>query len=79
MLEALKHDLLQLSSPERAVFVSRFFKNSGSQYGHDDIFIGVSNRDARLFAKNIPNFHFARLKRYFKTPCTNFILSRWLF
>ena len=51
MLEALKHDLLQLGSPERAAFVLHFFKTGKGQYEEGDVFIGVSNPNARIIAK----------------------------
>lgn len=56
-MSALKHAILQLANPERAIGTARFFKTGKGQYGEGDIFIGVSNPQVQStvkeFYKNI--------------------------
>jgi 3-methyladenine DNA glycosylase AlkD len=68
MLEDLKTELHNKSSPERAVFVSRFFKTGKGQYGEGDIFIGVSNPDARQIAKKYAQISLLETEQLLQSP-----------
>jgi hypothetical protein len=41
MLNQLKGDLLQLSNPEKAKNLSRYFQTGKGQYGEGDVFLGI--------------------------------------
>ena len=72
MLEAIKQDLLQLSSPKRAAFVLRFFKTGKGQYSEGDVFIGVSNPNARTIAKKYAQLSLADVEVLIKNPIHEF-------
>ena len=40
--DAVKNKPLSLASPERAVFVARYFQNGPGQYAEGDLFMGMS-------------------------------------
>ena len=50
-IEAVRKELHELSSPERAEISMRFFKTGPGEYGEGDLFIGVRVPDARKVAK----------------------------
>ena len=72
MLEAIKQDLLQLGSPERAAFVLRFFKTGKGQYSEGDVFIGVSNPNARTIAKKYAFLSLADIEILLQNPTHEF-------
>jgi len=51
MLNQIKSDLSQLSNPEKAKSLSRFFKTGKGQYGEGDIFLGIPVPEQRKVAK----------------------------
>ncbi|MCK5402937.1 DNA alkylation repair protein, partial [Candidatus Bathyarchaeota archaeon] len=51
MLNQIKSDLSQLSNPEQAKKLSRFFKTGKGQYGEGDIFLGIPVPKQRKVAK----------------------------
>jgi len=51
MLTQIKSDLAQLSNPEKAKQLSRFFKTGKGQYGEGDIFLGIPVPKQRKVAK----------------------------
>jgi 3-methyladenine DNA glycosylase AlkD len=51
MLDHVKRDLSQLSNPEKAKKISRFFKTGKGQYGEGDIFLGIPVPEQRKVAK----------------------------
>ena len=51
MLNQIKSDLSQLSNPEKARILSRFFKTGKGQYGEGDIFLGIPVPEQRKVAK----------------------------
>ena len=52
MLDQLKRDLSQLSDPERAKNLSRYFKSGKGQYGEGDLFLGIPVPQQRKVAKS---------------------------
>ncbi len=55
MLNQIKGDLLQLSNPERAKNLSRFFQTGKGQYGEGDVFLGIPVPEQRRIAKRYLN------------------------
>lgn len=51
MLQNIKNDLQQLGSPEKAAFLSRFFKTGKGQYGEGDVFLGITMPEIREVVK----------------------------
>jgi 3-methyladenine DNA glycosylase AlkD len=51
MLTQIKNDLAQLSNPEKAKQLSRFFKTGKGQYGEGDSFLGIPVPEQRKVAK----------------------------
>ena len=50
-LQQLQNDLQALGSPEKAAFLSRFFKTGIGQYGAGDLFLGVTMPEIRMLVK----------------------------
>lgn len=50
-LALVKQQLKKISTPERAAVSRRFFKTGLGQYGHGDVFIGVTVPDLRALSK----------------------------
>jgi hypothetical protein len=46
-LQELQNELQTLGSPEKAAFLSRFFKTGEGQYGEGDLFLGVTMPEIR--------------------------------
>ena len=53
--ETISNALLDLSTPEKAEFLPKFFKTGKGEYGHGDLFIGVILPDQRKVAKEFYN------------------------
>jgi 3-methyladenine DNA glycosylase AlkD len=51
MIEKIKKELRERSTPERARVSQSFFKTGAGQYGERDVFIGVTMPDQRKIAK----------------------------
>ncbi len=51
VLAQLKHEIDRKGSPEKAAFLSRFFKTAKGQYAEGDIFIGLTMPEVREIAK----------------------------
>ncbi|MDP4117544.1 MAG: DNA alkylation repair protein, partial [Bacteroidota bacterium] len=47
----IKQKLIDLSNPQHAVILQRFFKTNKGQYGEGDIFLGIRNPSLHLLAK----------------------------
>lgn len=52
MIEQIKNRINQLSSPQKALDLSRFFKTAQGQYGFGDVFVGITVPQLRKLAKN---------------------------
>lgn len=49
------HKLKTAGNPKKAVFLKRFFKTEKGQYGHGDVFIGISVPVQRAIARMYPD------------------------
>ena len=46
-IDSIQKDLYSLGSPEKAAFLSRFFKTGKGQYGEGDLFLGITMPEIR--------------------------------
>ena len=67
MLNQIKSDLSQLSNPEQATKLSRFFKTGKGQYGEGDIFLGIPVPKQRKVAKKYFNLPLNDLQELLKS------------
>ncbi len=51
MIEAIKQEIQQLGSPQKAAFLSYYFKTGKGQYAEGDIFLGLTMPENRAIAK----------------------------
>lgn len=67
--DAIKAELAQHASPEKASLFLRFFKTGPGQYGEGDVFLGVTVPDCRAVAKRFRDISIAEL--------TKLLHSKW--
>ncbi len=60
--ELIQKELRKYASKKRALVSRRFFKTGKGQYGEGDIFVGVSNPDARKAAKMFVHASFSDIR-----------------
>ena len=65
MLKAstISKELLKLSSPAKAEASSWFFKTSKGQYGHGDVFIGITVPEMRKIARKFKDLPLSEIKK----------------
>ncbi len=62
------NDLKKLSSPAKARASAWFFKTGPGQYGHGDVFIGVTVPEQRLVARRYRGLPLAEVKKLIMSP-----------
>ncbi len=67
-LLALKHDLKRLSSRSKAKSSAWFFKTEPGQYGHGDIFLGVTVPEQRLVGKKYRDLPLGDVRKLLRSP-----------
>jgi 3-methyladenine DNA glycosylase AlkD len=75
MLQQLTTDLLQLGSPEKAAFLSRFFKTGKGQYGEGDVFLGITMPGIRGIVKNYPSLLLEEWTELLQSPYHEFRMA----
>ncbi len=70
----LKQDLKKLADPKRAKVSAWFFKTKPGQYGHGDIFIGLTVPQQRQVARQYPDLSLADVKQLLKDKIHEFRL-----
>lgn len=68
MIEQIRTELLAKGSPEKAAFLSRFFKTGKGQYAEGDVFVGVSNPEVRAMAKKYDSLSLANIETLLHDP-----------
>lgn len=66
MIHELNNKLKEYSDLKRAEINKRFFKTNEGEYGHGDIFIGISVPQCREIAREFLNFNFENIGRLLK-------------
>lgn len=67
MLSLLRAELKNLANPEKAVFLSRFFKTKEGEYGYGDIFLGIIVPQSRKIAIKYKNLPFSDITELLKS------------
>lgn len=75
---SLKKELRALASPERAKISSWFFKTDVGQYGHGDIFIGVTTPDVRSIVKKYRGIELLEIEKLLHSKEHEFRLAALL-
>ena len=55
-------DLKKMGSPKKAALSARFFKTAPGQYGHGDVFLGLTNPEQKVIANKHKDASFTELK-----------------
>lgn len=79
-MNALTQALDAKSSPEKAAFLSRFFKTGKGQYGEGDVFIGVTMPEIRTTVKQYPDLSFEEVTQVLHSPIHEYRMAAliWL-
>ena len=78
MLNQIKKELKQLSNPEKARILSRFFKTGKGEYGEGDIFLGIPVPEQRKVAKRHSGISFADLQELLNSKFHEYRLTGML-
>ncbi len=68
MIEQIRTELLAKGSPEKAAFLSRFFKTGKGQYAEGDVFVGVNNPEVRAMAKKYADLPLTNIETLLHDP-----------
>lgn len=75
MLQQITSDLIQLGSPEKAAFLSRFFKTGKGQYGEGDVFLGITMPEIREIVKKYPMLALEEWTELLQSPYHEFRMA----
>lgn len=75
MLQQIITDLIQLGSPEKAAFLSRFFKTGKGQYGEGDVFLGITMPEIREIVKKYPMLALEEWTELLQSPYHEFRMA----
>lgn len=67
-LQDLKSEIRQLSNPQNALNLSRFFKTGKGQYGEGDIFVGIKVPDLRTIAAKYKDISLSDAEQLLQSP-----------
>jgi hypothetical protein len=74
----LKSELDALSSPTKAITLSRFFKTGKGEYGEGDRFLGVTVPEQRQLAKKFISLSFDEIEKLLQTDIHEYRLTALL-
>ncbi|MBD2176894.1 DNA alkylation repair protein [Pseudanabaena sp. FACHB-1998] len=77
-VNALKNSLNNLTSPIKAVELSRFFKTGKGEYGEGDRFLGITVPEQRKLAKQFIGLDFGDLEQLLQTEIHEYRLTALL-
>lgn len=66
-IHPLEKEIIESGNPEKAVQMQRFFKTGKGKYGEGDLFLGMSNPQVRVFAKNNVNLSLPELAKLIRS------------
>ncbi|MBI2032859.1 MAG: DNA alkylation repair protein [Candidatus Levybacteria bacterium] len=64
----LRKDLHHVANPKKVALLQKFFKTKEGEYGHGDIFIGVTVPNLRLIAKKYSELNFSNVETLLMSP-----------
>lgn len=67
MLQNLKDDIQSFADPELAKLAMRYFKTGKGEYGHGDVFLGLTVPEQRKLAKKYKSLNFADLAKLMRS------------
>src|SRR3989344_486999 len=67
MLGKLRGDLQKLGDPEKAQFLSKFFKTGKGQYAEGDIFLGITVPAQRIIAGNYKDLSLSEIRKLLRS------------
>jgi 3-methyladenine DNA glycosylase AlkD len=68
MIEQIRTELIAKGSPEKAAFLSGFFKTGIGQYAEGDVFVGVNNPEVRAMAKKYADLPLTNIETLLHDP-----------
>lgn len=74
-IDQLKAELIKLADPKRAESSAWFFKTAEGQYGHGDVFMGVSVPNQRKIAKHFYNLKLEDVEKLLQSKEHEFRLT----
>ncbi len=67
MINQLHNDVKEISDPEKGKFLQRFFKTGEGEYGHGDIFAGLTVPQSRKLAKKYKDLQLENIHKLLKS------------
>lgn len=64
----VQEDLQKLASPEKALFVARYFKTGKGEYGEGDVFLGITVPAQRVIAKKYKDLSLLEIEKLLHSP-----------
>lgn len=75
ILEQLQNVLQSLGSPEKAAFLSRYFKTGKGQYGEGDLFLGITMPEIRATVSKYSNLSINDWEQLLHSPFHEFRMA----
>ncbi len=66
--QMLKRDMRRIANPQKAKITQSFFKTKPGEYGHGDVFWGITVPQSRILAKTYNDLPSSEIKRVLRSP-----------